>query len=83
MLAARAQAAAASAQTPPARGSRTGGRAAPEQEEGGFGKVVSDVLFGNGRRQGVIEASGKQAARTITNQIVRGILGGIFGGKRR
>ncbi|MBO9717628.1 MAG: DUF853 family protein [Pseudoxanthomonas sp.] len=83
MLAARAQAAADSAQAPPARGTRAGGRAAPEQDEGGFGKAVSDVLFGNGRRQGVIEASSKQAARTITNQIVRGILGGIFGGKRR
>ena len=41
------------------------------------------MLFGSGRRQGVIEASSKQAARTITNEIVRGILGGLFGGKKR
>jgi len=87
MLAARAQTAADSAQAPPAR--RGGGTAAgkqapaPAQEEGGFGKAVNDVLFGTGRRQGVIEASSKQAARTITNQIVRGILGGLFGGKKR
>ncbi|WP_372012924.1 helicase HerA-like domain-containing protein [Pseudoxanthomonas sp. 10H] len=82
MLAARAQAAADSVQAPPAKGGGAGKTPAP-QEEGGFGKAVSDVLFGNGRRQGVIEASGKQAARTITNQIVRGILGGIFGGRKR
>ena len=82
MLAARAQAAADSAQAPPAKG-RPSGRDAQPQEQGGFGKAVSDVLFGTGRRQGVIEASGKQAARTITNQIVRGILGGLFGGRRR
>ncbi len=86
-LAARAQAATDAAQAPPARGNGDatprGGRAQPQQEEGGIGKAVSDVLFGNGRRQGVIEASSKQAARTITNQIVRGILGGIFGGKKR
>ena len=44
---------------------------------------MNDVLFGTGRRQGVIEASSKQAARTITNQIVRGILGGLFGGRKR
>ena len=70
-----------SAQAPPAR--RGGGKQAPAQEEGGFGKAVNDVLFGTGRRQGVIEASSKQAARTITNQIVRGILGGLFGGRKR
>ena len=81
MLAARAQAAADGAQAPPAR--RGGGKQAPAQEEGGFGKAVNDVLFGTGRRQGVIEASSKQAARTITNQIVRGILGGLFGGRKR
>ncbi len=87
-LAARAQEATDAAQAPPVRGSdgggaARGGRAQPQQQEGGFGKAVSDVLFGSGRRQGVIEASSKQAARTITNQIVRGILGGIFGGKKR
>jgi DNA helicase HerA-like ATPase len=86
-LAARAQAATDAAQAPPARGNGAdaarSGRAQPQREEGGFGKAVNDVLFGTGRRQGVIEASGKQAARTITNQIVRGILGGIFGGKKR
>ena len=84
-LAARAQAAADNANAPPARGTAKAGDPAQgkPQEEGGFGKAVSDVLFGSGRRQGVIEASSKQAARTITNEIVRGILGGLFGGKKR
>ncbi|AKC85681.1 helicase HerA-like domain-containing protein [Pseudoxanthomonas suwonensis] len=82
MLAARAQAAADAAEAPPARGRGTGGRTQAPAQDGGFGKAVQDVLFGNGRRQGVIEASSKQAARTITNQVVRGILG-VFGGKKR
>ncbi|MCD9030950.1 DUF853 domain-containing protein [Luteimonas sp. Y-2-2-4F] len=50
--------------------------------EGGVGGRINDWLFGTKRRQGILEASGKQAARTITNQIVRGVLGGIFGGRR-
>jgi len=84
LLAARAQAAADNAQAPPARGAgKSSGGGAQPQQEGGFGKAVNDVLFGSGRRQGVIEASSKQAARTITNEIVRGILGGLFGGKKR
>ena len=84
LLAARAQAAAENAHAPPARSAtKTSGGAQPPAQEGGFGKAVNDVLFGSGRRQGVIEASSKQAARTITNEIVRGILGGLFGGKKR
>jgi len=83
LLAARAQAAADNAQAPPARGAGKASGGAQPQQEGGFGKAVNDVLFGSGRRQGVIEASSKQAARTITNEIVRGILGGLFGGKKR
>ncbi|MDH7452500.1 DUF853 family protein [Luteimonas composti] len=76
ILAARAQSATDAAKAPAA-----GGRAA--ERDGGFGKAVRDVLFGTGRRQGVLEASGKQAARTITNQIVRGILGSLLGGRKR
>ncbi|MGJ4804283.1 helicase HerA-like domain-containing protein [Luteimonas sp. SDU82] len=77
ILAARAQSASDAAAAPPARGRDEA------EAEGGFGKAVRDVLFGTGRRQGVLEASGKQAARTITNQIVRGILGSVFGGRKR
>ncbi len=48
--------------------------------------AVHDALLGNGRRQGMIEAMGKSAMRSVGNQlgrqILRGVLGGIFGGKR-
>ncbi len=52
----------------------------------GWGDTVRDVLLGNGRRQGVIEAMAKSASRSIGSrigqQIVRGVLGSIFGGQR-
>jgi DNA helicase HerA-like ATPase len=48
--------------------------------------AVHDALFGTKRRQGMIEALGKSAVRTVGNQlgrqILRGVLGGIFGGRR-
>ncbi len=51
-----------------------------------WGGAVHDALFGTKRRQGMIEALGKSAVRTMGNQlgrqILRGVLGGIFGGKR-
>jgi len=51
-----------------------------------WGETVHDALFGTKRRQGMIEALGKSAVRTVGNQlgrqILRGVLGGIFGGKR-
>jgi hypothetical protein len=60
--------------------------AAPETEGAGWSDTVRDVLLGSGRRQGVIEAMAKSASRSIGSrigqQIVRGVLGSIFGGKR-
>ncbi|HEU4671015.1 MAG TPA: helicase HerA-like domain-containing protein [Dyella sp.] len=51
-----------------------------------WGEAVHDALFGTKRRQGMIEALGKSAVRTVGNQlgrqILRGVLGGLFGGKR-
>ena len=48
---------------------------------------LDDFLWGNKRRQGAIEAAAKSATRTVATglgrQILRGVLGGIFGGKRR
>jgi len=48
--------------------------------------MLSDLLWGTGRRQGMVESMAKQAARTVGSQlgskILRGVLGGIFGGKR-
>ena len=58
-------------------------RAAPAEPGGGLG----DLLWGTKRRQGMVEAMAKQAARTVGSQIgrqiLRGALGGILGGSRR
>ena len=59
-------------------------RKEPANDGGG----VSDLLWGTGRRQGVVETMAKQVARTMGSQlgrqIMRGVLGGIFrGGKSR
>ncbi len=70
ILAKRAEAMPAQAEAPTAK-------KAEEAEEGGFGKAVNEWLFGTKRRQGVVQAAGKQAARTVTNRIVRNILGSI------
>ena len=81
LLLKRAQTAAEQAQALPV------GKAGAKDEDGGFGQMAKDILFGNGRRQGVVEAMAKQTARTVGNQvgrqILRGVLGGLFGGRRR
>jgi hypothetical protein len=60
---------------------------APAPEGSGLGAQVSEILWGNKRRQGMVEAMAKQAARTVGSQIgrqiIRGVLGGILGGSRR
>jgi uncharacterized protein len=50
--------------------------------------AIEELLWGTGRRQGMVEAMAKQAARTVGSQIgrqiLRGVLGGIVGrGTRR
>lgn len=72
------------AAAPPARG---GGRAAkPEPEAPGWGDAIKDAIFGTKRRQGMIEATAKSAMRSVGtklgNQILRGVLGSIMGGRR-
>jgi DNA helicase HerA-like ATPase len=62
--------------------------AKPEQAEASESKgVVSDLLWGSKRRQGLVETMAKQAARTVGSQlgrkILRGLLGGLLGGKGR
>ena len=61
----------------PAQAGAPTAKKADDAEEGGFGKAVNEWLFGTKRRQGVVQAAGKQAARTVTNRIVRNILGSI------
>lgn len=81
MLARRAQEQVARTDAPLARG--------PEQDApagNDWGQAVKDAVFGTKRRQGLLETMAKQTTRTVGSklgqQIVRGILGGIFGGKR-
>lgn len=55
----------------------------PRPQSGPWG----DLLWGTKRRQGLVEAMAKQAARTVGSQIgrqiLRGVLGGILGGTRQ
>ncbi len=57
------------------------------KEDAAAPSKVDEFLWGTKRRQGMIETMGKQAARTVGNQlgrqILRGMLGGLFGGGRR
>jgi hypothetical protein len=59
----------------------------PAKDESSIGTQVSEILWGTKRRQGMVEAMAKQAARTVGSQIgrqiVRGVLGGILGGSRK
>ena len=50
------------------------------------GGALNDILWGNKRRQGMVEAMAKSAARSMGSQsgrILRGVLGTILGGLRR
>ncbi len=55
----------------------------PSEDRG----MLGNLLWGTGRRQGMVETMAKQMARTTGSQIgrsiFRGILGGILGGSRR
>jgi hypothetical protein len=57
-------------------------RPAPEER----GKL-DEFLWGTKRRQGAVEAAAKSATRSVASglgrQIVRGVLGSLFGGKKR
>ena len=59
----------------------------PAQGQAGGGGMLSGLLWGTKRRQGMVETMAKQAARTVGSQvgrqILRGVLGGIFGGMGR
>ncbi len=50
---------------------------------GGIGGAVQDILLGNGRRQGMLEAMGKSAVRSVGSQLGRQIMRGVLGGLMR
>ncbi|WP_375171558.1 helicase HerA-like domain-containing protein [Marinobacter sp.] len=60
---------------------------APATAEAPESSALSELLWGKGRRQGLVEAMAKSAARSVGSQlgrqILRGLLGGILGGSRR
>jgi uncharacterized protein len=53
--------------------------AAPAEEP----SKLNDFLWGNKRRQGVVESAAKSATRSVATSLLRGLLGGLLGGKRR
>jgi uncharacterized protein len=88
MLNARKGAATDSAGTTAARaGQAPGGKAGAAAKPTGIGAEVSEILWGSGKRQGMVEAMAKSTARTVGSQvgrqILRGLLGGILGGSKR
>lgn len=49
---------------------------------------LKDILFGTtgprgGKKDGIVQTAAKSAVRQVTNQIVRGVLGSLLGGRRR
>ncbi len=68
----------------PARSQLAPAQPAPASNgEGSFGQVVSHILLGDGRRQGVAEALAKSVAHSVGNGIGRSILRGVLGSLSR
>ncbi|TLY49247.1 MAG: DUF853 family protein [Gammaproteobacteria bacterium] len=69
---------ATTAATPPA----SAGGTAPASAGSGWGKTISDVLFGTGRRQGMVETIAKSAMRSAGSRagtaLIRGVLGSLL-----
>ena len=76
----------------PSAGAAPGGGAAGQNASGGIMGGIKDVLFGTtgprgGMHDGLAQSMAKSAVRTmgsaVGREIIRGVLGSIFGGKRR
>ena len=72
--------------------SSPGGGAVGKTESGGIMGGLNDMLFGStgprgGKNEGLAQSMAKSAVRTmgsaVGREIIRGVLGSIFGGKRR
>ncbi|MGU3416695.1 helicase HerA-like C-terminal domain-containing protein [Enterobacteriaceae bacterium C34A] len=75
------QASADEQDAPPAKGANA------SVDDGILGGL-KDILFGTtgprgGKKDGLVQTAAKSATRQITNQIVRGMLGSLLGGRRR
>ena len=63
-------------------------KGASENVDDGILGGLKDILFGTtgprgGKHDGLVQTAAKSATRQITNQIVRGMLGSLLGGRRR
>jgi hypothetical protein len=70
------------AATPPGQPAPTASPVPPATQPAqasGWGKAISDAVFGTSRRQGMIEALAKSAARNAGGQLGRGLLRGVLG----
>ena len=59
-----------------------------QRENSGFLGSIEELLFGStgprgGKKDGLVQTAAKTATRQLSNQIVRGILGSIIGGRKR
>ena len=61
----------------------TGSAPAPAAPSAGWARSVHDAIFGTSRRQGMIEAMAKSAARNAGGQLGRSILRGVLGSFQR
>ncbi|HEX6833308.1 MAG TPA: helicase HerA-like domain-containing protein [Rudaea sp.] len=55
----------------------------PAAPSPGWGKAISDAVFGTSRRQGMIEAMAKSAVRNAGGQLGRSLLRGVLGSLMR
>ncbi|NBC98500.1 DUF853 family protein [Atlantibacter hermannii] len=72
----------------PEQGNAPAAKGAQATDDDGLIGGLKDILFGStgprgGKRDGVVQTMAKSAVRQVTNQIVRGMLGSILGGRRR
>jgi hypothetical protein len=85
MLNKRAQASTASADPGPDSPPPTDRKVTPATPE--KPSAMHDFIFGTKRRQGALETAAKSVTRTVASglgrQLLRGVLGGLLGGKRR
>jgi len=87
----RGRAAGGAAATPGSGGAAAGGPAGAPAAEAGWGDTIRDSLGGllqsSGRKDSVLEAMAKSAARsmgsTAGREIIRGVLGSLLGGGKR
>ena len=80
MLQKGVQNSAGQADAPPAKGQ--------QNDDGGLLGSLKDIVFGTtgprgGKHDGLVQTAAKSAVRQVTNQIVRGMLGSLLGGRRR